>query len=154
MKKFFLITVLFLSIFSLAQAQRNTGQRPSRSGSSDSNGRPAMMDPAERINRQTDRLKESLSLSADQVAKVKAIYTKNEEARRQAFEKARSASSNAEVDRDKMREQMRAAMTKQDEEIKAVLTAEQKVKYEQVIKEREERMKNRSNGSGGQRQNQ
>jgi len=73
MKRILLITVLFLSVFSLAQAQRDTGQRPSKAGGG--NG-PGMRDPAERVERQTQRLSEALSLNADQIAKVKAIYTK------------------------------------------------------------------------------
>jgi Spy/CpxP family protein refolding chaperone len=151
MKRIFLITILFLSVFSLAQAQRDTGQRPSRGGGGNGQGR---MDPAERVERQTQRLTEALSLNADQIAKVKAIYTKNAENQRKAVEEARA--SGQQPDREKMREQMRASMTKQDNEIKALLTAEQKVKFEEFIKEREERMKNwqgRQGGPGGAGQN-
>jgi len=143
MKRILLITVLFLSVFSLAQAQRNTGQRPSKAGGG--NG-PGMMDPAERVERQTQRLSEALSLDADQIAKVKAIYTKNGEEQRKAFEKAKAEGQ--EFDREKMREQMKASMAKQDNEIKALLTPEQKVKFEQYLKDREERMKNRQGGPG------
>lgn len=146
MKKMFLITVLFLSVFSLAQAQRNTGQRPSRSGG----GQPRM-NPSEWIERRTQRLAETLSLSEDQIAKVKAIYTKDSEEQRKAMEKARA--DGQEFDREKMREQMTASRTKQDNEIRALLTDEQKVKFEQYIKEREERMKNWQGGPGGPRQN-
>ncbi|MEL7587720.1 MAG: hypothetical protein AAGU19_13475 [Prolixibacteraceae bacterium] len=151
MKRILLIGILVLSIFSLAQAQRNTGQRPSKSGDQQQRG---MMDPVQRVERQTERLTEALSLNADQVTKVKAILTKNAEKRQKDFEKMRA--SGAEPDRDKMRENMKAANTQQDNEIKALLTAEQKVKYEQVIKEREERMKNwqgRQGGAGGPAQN-
>lgn len=151
MKKILLMTVLFLGVFSLAQAQRNTGQRPSKDGAG---GGPGRMDPAERVERQTQRLNEALTLSADQIAKVKAIYTKNAEEQRKAFEKARAAGE--QVDREKMREQMRTSMTKQDNEIKALLTAEQKEKFEKYVKEREERMKNwqgSPNGAGGPGQN-
>lgn len=141
MNKFFLITVLFLGVFSLAQAQRGTGQRPSQAGG----GRP-QMDPAERVERQTQQLKESLSLTDEQTAKVKAIYTKYGEKQREAFQKAREAGE--EVDREKMREQMQATRTQQDNEIKALLTAEQKTKFEAVIKERQERMRNWQQGGG------
>lgn len=150
MKKILLITVLFLSVFTLAQAQRNTGQRPSKGGEG---GGPGRMDPAERVERQTQRLNEALTLSADQMAKVKAIYTKNAEENRKAFEKARAGEQ---VDREKMHEQMKASLTKQDSEIKALLTPEQKIKFEKFVKEREERMKNwqgRQNGGSGPGQN-
>jgi Spy/CpxP family protein refolding chaperone len=142
MKRILLITVLFLSVFSLAQAQRNTGERPSKSD----DGGHRMMDPAERIERQTQRLTEALSLNEDQVTKVKGIYTKYAEKHRKAFEEARA--SGEEIDRDKMHETMKASMTKQDNEIKALLTDEQKVKFEKYIEEREEKMKNRQGGPG------
>lgn len=150
MKKILLITVLFLSVFTLAQAQRNTGQRPSKGGEG---GGPGRMNPAERVERQTQRLNEALTLSADQMAKVKAIYTKNAEENRKAFEKARAGEQ---ADREKMHEQMKASLTKQDSEIKALLTPEQKLKFEKFVKEREERMKNwqgRQNGGNGPGQN-
>lgn len=151
MKKILLITILFLSVFSLAQAQRGTGQRPSKGGA----GGPGRMDPAERVELQTRRLNEALTLNADQIARVKAIYTKNAEEQRKEFEKTRAAGG--QVDREKMREQMRTSMTKQDNEIKALLNPEQKVKFEKFLKDREERMKNwrgRPNGGGGPGQNQ
>ncbi|MCW0484148.1 Spy/CpxP family protein refolding chaperone [Gaoshiqia sediminis] len=141
MKKFFLITVLFLGVFSLAQAQRGTGQRPSQAGG----GRP-QMDPAERVERQTQRLKEALTLTDEQTVKVKEIYTKYGEKQREAFQKARE--SGQEMDREKMREQMQANMVQQDNEVKALLTAEQKTKFEAVIKERQERMRNWQQGGG------
>lgn len=151
MKKILLIGILMLGIFSLAEAQRNTGQRPSKSGDHQQRG---MQDPAQRIENQTKRLTDALSLNAEQITKVKAILTKNAEKRQKAFEKMKA--SGAEPDRDKMRENMKASAAQQDNEIKALLTAEQKVKYEQVIKEREERMKNwqgRQGGAGGPAQN-
>ncbi|MDD4192008.1 MAG: hypothetical protein PHI28_11795 [Mangrovibacterium sp.] len=142
MKKMFLMTVLFLSVFSLAQAQRNTGQRPSRSG----NGQPRM-NPSEWIERRTQRLADALSLNEDQVTKVKAVYTKNSEGQRKAMEKARAEGQ--EYGREKMREQMQASRIRQDNEIRALLTDEQKVKFEQYLKERDERMRNWQGGPGG-----
>lgn len=142
MKKLFLITILFLGVFSLAQAQRGTGERPSQAG-----GERQRMDPAERVERQTQRLKETLSLTDEQTVKVKAIFTKYSEKQREAFDKARA--SGEEFDPEKMRSQMQATMASQDNEIKALLTAEQKVKYEAHIKERQERMQNFRGGRPG-----
>lgn len=145
MKKVFLMTILFLSVFSLAQAQRNTGQRPSKSGNKGEH--MGMMSPEERAERQTQRLTEALSLNPEQIAKVKAIYVKNADENRKAFEKARAA---GQEEREKMQGQMKASMAKQDNEIKALLTPEQKEKFEKHIKEREERMKNWQGRPGGQ----
>lgn len=128
----------------MVEAQRGTGQRPSQS---ESGQRPQRMNPEERIERQTSRLKEQLSLTDEQTGKVKALLTSNMEKQRAEWEKRRAemeqARENQQVDRDKMRAEMKARMDAQDAEIKALLTDEQKAKYEKVIKEREERMKNR-----------
>ena len=138
MKKLLLILALFVGVITIAEAQRGTDQRPSQGESAQHRQR---MDPKERIEKQTARLKEQLTLTDEQTAKVKEIMTKNMEAQHAAFEKARE--NNEQPDREKMRAQMQASMDKQNNEIKAVLTAGQKTKYEQLIKEREERMKNR-----------
>jgi len=143
MKKLGLIVVLFLGIFSLAQAQRDTTMRPSKTGMN----HPPRMDPSERIAQETNHLKETLSLTDDQTTKVKDIYTKYMEQRREAFEKARE--SGEQMDRDEMRKQMTETMTQENNEIKAVLTDDQKVKFDQYIKEREERMKNRRGSRPG-----
>lgn len=141
MKKVLLIVVLFLGVFSFAQAQRGTGQRPSQTA-----GARAQMSPAERIENQVKQMKERLVLTDDQTVKVKDILTKYSENQRAAFKKAKE--SGQEVDREKMREEMKATMEKQNGEIKALLTAEQKAKYEAMMKEREERMKNGQKGKG------
>lgn len=141
MKKVLLIAILFLGVFSFAQAQRGSGQRPSQTA-----GARAQMSPAERIENQVKQMKERLVLTDDQTVKVKGILTKYSEKQQAAFKKAKE--SGQEVDREKMREEMKATMEKQNSEIKALLTAEQKAKYEAMMKEREERMKNGQKGKG------
>ncbi len=143
MKKFLFVLVVFLSLFSLAQAQRDTSQRPSKSENGEQ--RPPRMDPAERIERETNQLKEKLSLTDDQVAKVKDIYTKSMEKRSQEFEKARES---GEMDREAMHKKMKEEMDQENNAIKAILTDAQKVKFDAYIKEREERMKNMMGGPG------
>ena len=147
MKKFLLVLVLFLSVFSFAQAQRDTSQRPSKSESGEQ--RPRRMDPAERIERETNMLKEKLTLSDDQVAKVKEIYTKSMEKRRQEFMAARE--SGQQMDREAMRKKMKEEMDQENNAVKAILTDAQKVKFDAYIQEREQRMK-KMMGAPGPRQ--
>lgn len=147
MKKLLIITVIFLSVVSLAQAQRGSGQRPSKAGD-----KHQRMDPAQRIERQVQGLTKALELNTEQQAKVKEIFKKYGEMQREAFTKMRE-SAGENVDRDAMRTKMRTLMgdirKKQDEEIKALLTDTQKEKYEQFQKERLERFKNGQGRQGG-----
>ena len=76
----------------------------------------------------TKRLTEQLSLSADQAKKVLAINKRSEEDMRKIFE-------SAEGDRESMRETMRAHREKVNKEIEALLTAEQKTKFEEIKKQ-------------------
>lgn len=147
MKKILLIVALFIGVIGMAEAQRNTGSRPSQSQSGQQRQGGERMSPEERVERHTANLKEKLGLSDEQTTKVKAILKANAEKQRAAFEKARE--SGQQPDRDKMRAQMQESMKKQDAEISALLNADQKAKYEKMIKEREERMKNRQGGPGG-----
>lgn len=78
-------------------------------------GGPGRMDPEVMIKRMT----ENLNLTADQVTKIKAIFDEQKK----------------EIDAipaDQRREKMREVMTKYREKIGAVLTAEQKDKWEKM----------------------
>jgi Spy/CpxP family protein refolding chaperone len=148
MKKLLVIAVLFLGLISVAEAQRGSGERPSKT---ENGQRPGRMNPEERINKQTAELKEKLALSEEQTAKVKAVLTKSMEEQRAEFEKRREEMEKAreegqQMDREKMHAEMLARMEKQDKQIEALLTPEQKTKYQEMVKERKERMKERRMG--------
>ena len=81
-----MIAVLFLGLITVAEAQRGSGERPSKT---ENGQRPQRMNPEERIANQTNRLKEQLSLSDEQTAKVKALLTENMEKQQAEFEKRR-----------------------------------------------------------------
>ncbi len=83
------------------------------------------MTPEERA----DRLKDSLKLSAAQTEKVKAIYEDSQNAMQDIFQ------SNS-GDREAMRTAMQEQMKKTDARIDSLLTKDQKVKYEEMIKNR------------------
>lgn len=149
MKRILILLVLTLGIFSLAQAQRGSGERPSKARPE----RGMRMDPAERIERETTRLKTELGLSDQQTADIKKLMTENMEARRAEFAKRRAEMEEAgedrpAMDREKMMAEMRAQREKESAQIKALLNEEQKVKYDAMQKEREERMRERMEQRG------
>jgi Spy/CpxP family protein refolding chaperone len=89
----------------------------------------------------TKNLTEKLTLSTDQAAKVLAIYKRSEEEMKKLFEAS-------EGDREAMRETMRAHRDKANKEIAALLTGEQKVKFEELRKQGPpQRMGRRSDGN-------
>lgn len=138
MKKISIMLVAMFAIMFAANAQegrpqRTEGERP---------GRPSM---EEMQKRQLESMKEALTLTDDQVAKVKVI---NEE----AGKKNRALFENREPgqDRSVMREKMTEIRNEQNKKLKKVLTEEQYTKW---TKMQEERMQNRQNrgGNGGTR---
>lgn len=81
-----------------------------------------------------ERLKQELNLSPEQVAKIQKILDaaqKQAEADREKYQ----------GNRDAMMKAMRERWEKIDKEIESVLTKDQKKKYEQIKKERQERMR-------------
>lgn len=117
MKKF---TVLVLTLASLIvggvalQAQNAEGGK--RGGPGGPGGR---MDPAARL----EQMAQALNLTAEQKTKLKAIFEEQQ--------KEMEA-----IPADQRREKMREVMMKYREKIAAVLTAEQKEKFEQMRPQR------------------
>jgi ribosome recycling factor len=93
------------------------------------------MDPG----RRADMLKQNLGLSDDQTTQVKAIYQDSQT----KMETLRSNSSLAQDDR---RSQMMDIRKGENDKINALLTADQKTKYETMQQEMRGR---RGGGSGG-----
>ncbi len=108
------------------------GERPGR-GPGGPGGAGGRFSPEERLKRMT----EELSLTPDQVTKIKAIFDKNAEAMKALRDKGRD--NLTEEDKTKMRESFKA----QQEEIANVLTPEQKKKQEET--------RQRGGGPGGRR---
>lgn len=98
-------------------------------------------DPAERIEKQTERLATVLELSPEQTEKVQAI---NESF---AGEVA-SAREDLRKERESMRETVKAAAEKRTAEMKALLTADQLTKFEALQEKRKERMEERTGERG------
>ena len=98
-------------------------------------------DPAQRLQRSVDRMKEALSLTDDQVAKITPILKDAQEKQTAAFQKMREAGGN--FDRDKMRADMKKANDEVDAKIKPILKADQVKKLAEYRKAQAERMANR-----------
>lgn len=134
--------------------ERGGGQRPSRSGDQ---GRPGNggdfrnMTPEQRVQRQTQMLVEQLKLNKDQEQKVTAINKKYMEKQNFDWSKMRDASDD---ERAKMREERMKVQAEKDKEIKAILTPDQVKLYDDMLKKRQEMMRNNRGqwGGGGQRQ--
>jgi periplasmic protein CpxP/Spy len=109
-------------------------------------GGPGNFDPAAFVDRQMEELKEGLDLSDDQEKQVREIITAGFENMRKSREEMQDGG-----DREAMREKMQAMREEQNQKIKAVLSAEQFTKYEQIQEERRERMRQNGGGQGGPR---
>ncbi|MFP5081052.1 hypothetical protein [Pedobacter sp. JCM 36344] len=131
MKKLLIICGLLFSVATFAQAQREQG------------GGRQMGTPEERAKRSVDMLAEKFTFTADQKAKVTAIYLEQNA----KMKKLRDSVGDNRV-------AMRAFMVKGNEatesKIEALLSAGQKKLFTAWKEERKEMMKKRQEG-GGQR---
>ncbi len=91
--------------------------------------------------RRIDRLTTALSLTSEQVTKVRAIYAKG-------FAEGAAVREKFQDDPDGMQKAMRERQQKTDLQIDSLLTAEQKPKFEQFKKERMNGRMGRPPGGG------
>ncbi len=124
MKIKILTAALLLMVTATANAQKEGGRG---------------MDPAQRAQQQTTMMTDSLSLSAKQAEKVKAINLKY-------ANKSKEARSNSDGDRDKMKASMETIRTEQNAELKKVLTQEQYDRWQTISSKQ---MKRYGPGGGG-----
>jgi len=126
MKKLILSLIAILTITLTMEAQRQQ--------------RRNMGTPEEMAKKQTERMKEGLSLNEDQVTKVSAINLKYNK-------KFKEMRKNASGDRTAMREAMMTVRKERNAEMKKVLTEEQ---YEKMLAKEKEMMKQRKGQGRGQ----
>ena len=103
--------------------------------------------PEERLQMRVKELKDSLSLTEAQVVKIKDICAKTAEKQREIFTKMRE--SGGQMDRAEMQKQLEPIQTKENNDIKALLNAQQKTTFEKYLKNREARIRNFGRGQGG-----
>lgn len=129
MKKVFIILFLLTGVVSFSNAQQGPGgQRRS---------------PEEFAKMQLERLPQTLNLTADQKAKVTAIYLAQAKSRDSIF-----TSIGQGGDREVMRTKMMEMMTSTDKKVLVLLNEEQQKVYNEYTKERASRG---FGGGGGQR---
>ncbi len=93
------------------------------------------------VEDQVKILKDSLNLTSDQVTKITKILEDQREERATAMSENRG-------DREAMRAAMQEILKKTDEKIKGVLTGDQAVIYDRMMKARRARMEQRMRRSG------
>ena len=109
------------------------GQGPGGGGG----GRGMGMDPARRLQMLQDRL----NLTADQSTQIKAILDDGQT-------KMQALRANTALSQDDRRSQGMALRNDENTKIEAVLTADQKTQYEQMLAQQRDRMRN-GGGPGG-----
>lgn len=121
MKRIQLLLVFLVASIGISLAQ--PGERGQR------------MSPEEREN----KMVEALALDEAQQAKLKAIN----ENYRESFTELRKEMQAAADNREELREKMKTNMDKRNQEIRALLTPEQVKKFDEMQKQREDRMEKR-----------
>jgi periplasmic protein CpxP/Spy len=102
------------------------------------------MSPDERADQRIGVLTERVQITAPQTEQLKPILVKQFTEQVALFQKFQGGG-----DRAAMMGEMQALRTKYDEQIQAVLTAEQKPKYQALLAEEAERRRNRGGPGGG-----
>ncbi len=102
----------------------------------------AMRSPEQQSQNQAQRLAKELNLTADQQTKVQQLML----TQRQEMQ---AAIQNAGGDRRAMGQAMRAGRDKFDGQLKTVLNADQYTKYQQIMTQRREQMRERRQNGGG-----
>lgn len=133
---------LGLATAGAAAAQEQTPPPPAQGQMQGGRGMGMMMDPSAR----SERMKKELNLSDDQTSKVKSILE-------DGHSKMEALRSNSSVTGEDRRSQMMAIRKTENEKIEALLTPEQKAKFEAMQKRMRGRMGGGGPPSGAQPQN-
>ncbi|MES2829906.1 MAG: hypothetical protein V4687_17235 [Bacteroidota bacterium] len=128
MRKLIFTAILFMSMGSIAFAQKADGGRQKKSSE-------------ERAQHATDMLDKKLSLNADQKAKIYALNL-------EGFKKAKGTNENREK-RDFAR--MKANLDERDNKINSILNDQQRVTYKELKAKRMENIKEHSKKRRGNR---
>jgi len=146
MKRISFLLMAIVMVFSVScNKLKQNSQEQQQMGPGGGMGGPGNFDPAAFVDRQMEELKEGLELSDDQEKQVREILTAGSETMRKAREEMQDGGGDFEG----MREKMQQMREEQNQKIKAVLSEDQFVKYEQIQKERRERMRQGGGFGGG-----
>ena len=153
MKKLLFILSAFLMISLASNAQNERPQRERQGqGQGQRQGQTQRVTFAERQAKLLEGMKKTLALTEEQTTKIETI-NKAYDVKMTALREGASTQE----DRQALRTDMRKMMEAYDTELKTVLSAEQKVKYEKMQEQRREQQAgergNRERGESGNRGN-
>jgi len=123
MKKFFFLSLFILGAINFVSAQQQEEQN------GDDKAAPKMPTPKEMADRETQRYKKELVLTEEQTTQVSAINLKYNGQFREIFDEAKAAGDFSTV-----RNKMEGVMMAKNNEIKPLLSTEQKVKFDKLVK--------------------
>ena len=135
-------TLALLAALALTTAAAHAQTTPAAAAAQTPLDRPAMRSPEQQSQNQTQRLTKALNLSTDQEAKVQQLML----AQRQEVQ---TAIQSAGGDRKAMGQAMRAGRDKFEGQLKTVLTPDQYTKYQQLMAQRRDQMRERRQGGMG-----
>ena len=110
-------------------------------------GNRQMRSSSERAKTETESIVKAVALTPEQAAKVLEINLKY--AAKDSIRFAEMRASGANMDRDAMMKSMTEQRAAQTVEVKAVMTDDQKAKYDAYIKDRDAQRAARMGGQGG-----
>ena len=123
-----LVVVIFATLFAVsAFAQEKAGKKGKHKHT-----------PEQRAEKVANKLKEKLSLTDSQTVAVKTITL-------EAAQKKMEIKADSTLDKTARKEKMKAIRTDADAKIKAVLTADQQTKYDEMKKKKEAKRKEKKN---------
>ncbi len=128
MKKLIMIATIFAMTSAVAFAQRAQHKE--------------MQSPEQRAERMTVKMTEELGLSEDQKQKIYQINLENAQKRQKQWEAMQ-------VDREARKAEMQAQAKAQNDQIEALLTPEQKSRWEEVKKENRQEIREGIKGRKG-----
>jgi periplasmic protein CpxP/Spy len=136
--KQFILAILFLGFVFAVNAQQPGGQKKNQpQGKAKGHDKT----PEERAKKFTARLDSALVLSPEQEQKVTALVTARAQEIKTVREKYKSASGNQGDNMKKAQEEIKPIRKKFNDDLKAILTPEQKTKYDALVKQRKEQKK-------------
>lgn len=152
MKRIFVVLAIIVGFSSVAVAQRGTDTRPSQSKEYQQKapGGGERLLPEEIVAKQMERLIKRLELTGDQQVKIRALLEAqmtemkaNMKAMREKMdEDPEAAKAQMEANKDAIKAKMEATRKKNAEQIRALLTEEQKITYDEMQEEMKQRIHN------------
>ena len=136
------LAVCTLTMVAMPAMAQDHGAPPPQQGQGGWGGPGGRRDPAQMEQRQLDMMTKHLKLTPDQVTQIKAI----DDAQRTQMMALREDTS---TPREEKRSKMMAMRQDRETKIRAVLTADQQPKYDEMVAKEKQRMEHHQGGTDG-----